>query len=98
MRRSFNALLLFCSGVAGFTTTPPPCRKQLLFQSSSSSEEEYGFKELKSLDARLAILEENAPDLLGSFYESKLKSFSVKPGSVEVRTNTIYGDYYCIYH
>lgn len=92
MRLSFNTpllLLLFCRGVAGFTT-PQLLRKQqpqLLFQSSRS--EEYGFEELKSLDSRLSILEENAPDLLGSFYESKLKSFSVKPGSAEVCTNHV---------
>jgi hypothetical protein len=47
--------------------------------------EDFGFEEIQSIDSRLDNLELDAPDVLGSFYEPHLKSFSIKPGSVEVR-------------
>jgi hypothetical protein len=43
---------------------------------------EFGFDELRSLESRLDKLDQNAPDLLGNFYEHHLKSFSILPGSV----------------
>jgi hypothetical protein len=46
--------------------------------------EKYSFEELRSLDSRLEKLEQNAPDVLGGFYESHLKSFSIVPGSAAV--------------
>lgn len=42
------------------------------------------FEELQSLESRLEVLERGAPSALTSFYEPSLKSFSIKPGSVEV--------------
>ena len=44
----------------------------------------YQFEMIRSLDSRLEKLEVAAPDILGSFYEPHLKSFSVVPGSVNV--------------
>jgi hypothetical protein len=42
----------------------------------------FSFEEKKSLESRLATLEREAPVLLSSFYEPRLRSFSVVPGSV----------------
>lgn len=40
---------------------------------------------MRSFESRLETLELGAPTSLQNFYEPHLKSFSVKPGSVEVR-------------
>lgn len=41
------------------------------------------FLELKSFASRLSKIERAAPEILESFYERHLRSFSVRPGSVE---------------
>jgi hypothetical protein len=55
--------------------------------------EDYGFEEIQSIDSRLASLEVDGPDVLSSFYEPHLKSFSIKPGSVEVRSVVLVHSY-----
>ncbi|KAL3823170.1 hypothetical protein ACHAXA_010054 [Cyclostephanos tholiformis] len=42
----------------------------------------FTYDDMKSLESRLSIVEVEAPSLLASFYESRLLSFSVVPGSV----------------
>lgn len=42
----------------------------------------YDFDKMSSLVKRLDAIEFSAPDILMGFYEPRLKSFSVKPGSV----------------
>lgn len=51
--------------------------------------EDFGFEEIQSIDSRLASMEVDAPDVLGSFYEPHLKSFSIKPGSVGVSASAV---------
>lgn len=41
------------------------------------------FDEIQSIESRLASLARDGPELLSRFYEPHLKSFSVRPGSVE---------------
>ena len=48
----------------------------------------FSFDEMKAMEARLGNIEKEAPDMLTSFYEPHLKSFSVRPGSVQVRRRT----------
>jgi len=48
---------------------------------SSVADHHYSFEEIKAVESRLEQIERNAPDLLSSFYEPHLKSFSVRPGS-----------------
>jgi hypothetical protein len=75
-------LCLFLLGsVSAFVPHSTTRRPSLL---RSDVVEKYEFAQIKSLDSRLANLEQNAPDVLGSFYEPHLKSFSVRPGSVTV--------------
>mmetsp|Transcript_364 Transcript_364/g.527 ORF Transcript_364/g.527 Transcript_364/m.527 type:complete len:764 (+) Transcript_364:74-2365(+) len=42
------------------------------------------FESLRALDSRLGALEMNAPELLKSFYEPQLKSFSIQPGGLNI--------------
>ncbi|KAL7541978.1 hypothetical protein ACHAXR_012169 [Thalassiosira sp. AJA248-18] len=48
---------------------------------TSSDPEHYNF--MKSVECRLEDLERDAPEILSDFYEPHLKSFSVRPGSVQ---------------
>jgi len=43
----------------------------------------FSFDQMKSVESRLGILEREAPGMLAAFYEPHLKSFSVRPGSVQ---------------
>ena len=51
---------------------------------SSTSKSYYSFDQMKSMESRLNNLQREAPELLCGFYESHLKSFSVRPGAVTV--------------
>lgn len=44
----------------------------------------YSFEDMKLMETRLGNLQREAPELLCGFYESHLKSFSVRPGAVTV--------------
>lgn len=43
----------------------------------------FSFDEVKAVETRLGNLERESPDILSAFYEPHLKSFSVRPGSVQ---------------
>jgi hypothetical protein len=76
-------LCLFLLGsVSAFVVPHSTTRRPSLLRSDVV--EKYGFAQIKSLDSRLANLEQSAPDVMGSFYEHHLKSFSVRPGSASV--------------
>lgn len=47
----------------------------------------FDFDAMCALEKRLGAIEGSAPDILYEFYEPYLSSFSVKPGSVEVRVS-----------
>lgn len=64
----------------------------LLWSSSFATKFEF----LQSLESRLEVLERGAPAALTSFYEPGLKSFSIKPGSVEVGFSHAYFVYVCL--
>lgn len=50
----------------------------------ATNEGYFSFDQMKSVESRLGILEREAPVMLAAFYEPHLKSFSVRPGSVQV--------------
>ena len=53
----------------------------------------YNFDKMLGLVKRLDVLESTAPETMIGFYEPRLKSFSVKPGTTEKRvcvTSTCY--------
>lgn len=57
--------------------------------SSGEDASRYSFEEMKSMETRLENLQREAPELLCGFYESHLKSFSVRPGAVTVSSRTV---------
>lgn len=75
--------LLALNAVGAFVPTFTNHHRQIT-RYATVAKEIYGFEEIQSLDSRLETLEQDAPDVLGCFYEPHLKSFSIKPGSVEV--------------
>jgi hypothetical protein len=52
----------------------------------SQSQTEFSFSEKRSIESRLDRLEQTAAATLQGFYEPHLLSFSIKPGSVNVRS------------
>ena len=50
---------------------------------SSSSAQYFSFDKMKAIESRLIKIEKEAPDILTTFYEPHLKSFSVRPGSAQ---------------
>ncbi len=54
----------------------------------------FSFDQMKSVESRLGTLEKEAPGMLAAFYEPHLKSFSVRPGSVQVRVDYLILKYY----
>ncbi|CAJ1951994.1 unnamed protein product [Cylindrotheca closterium] len=69
------------SNVIGITSSSSRTTKSL--SSSLPGSFATKFEELQSLESRLEVLERSAPSALTSFYEPGLKSFSIKPGSVD---------------
>jgi hypothetical protein len=57
--------------------------------SNSNRRKEFSFAEKRSIESRLDRLEQTAAATLQGFYEPHLLSFSIKPGSVKVSTNTV---------
>ena len=47
------------------------------------------FDKMKSLESRLSFIEKTSPATIAGFYEPHLKSFSVRPGSVQVNEYNI---------
>eukprot|EP00977_Amphora_coffeiformis_P016559 scaffold5158_cov153-Amphora_coffeaeformis.AAC.8 len=71
-RRTLGDILVLALAIPVFSTSP-----------TQNSPKIYDFEKLSSLKKRLEVLEEAAPELLSSFYEPRLKSFSVKPGGAQ---------------
>ncbi|KAL7551759.1 hypothetical protein ACHAWF_014948 [Thalassiosira exigua] len=65
-----------------------PAARSSAAATSSSPSEPFSFDELKSVESRLGRLEREAPDVLAAYYEPHLKSFSVRPGSVDTTSVT----------
>lgn len=55
----------------------------ILGNTASNHQDHFSFEEIKAVESRLENLEREAPDMLSAFYEPHLKSFSVRPGSVQ---------------
>ena len=71
-RRRNLGILFLVLVIPVFSTSP-----------SQNSPKIYDFEKLSSLKKRLEVLEEASSELLSSFYEPRLKSFSVKPGGAQ---------------
>jgi hypothetical protein len=69
----------FVAGFVSSTKTRVQHSGELKLKSGTS--DDLNFEEMLALTKRLDDLESSAPDIMLSFYEPHLKSFSVKPGS-----------------
>eukprot|EP00584_Thalassiosira_punctigera_P008779 CAMPEP_0172541276 /NCGR_PEP_ID=MMETSP1067-20121228/12103_1 /TAXON_ID=265564 ORGANISM="Thalassiosira punctigera, Strain Tpunct2005C2" /NCGR_SAMPLE_ID=MMETSP1067 /ASSEMBLY_ACC=CAM_ASM_000444 /LENGTH=787 /DNA_ID=CAMNT_0013327281 /DNA_START=87 /DNA_END=2450 /DNA_ORIENTATION=- len=61
------------------------CGRSIVLSGSGATghPDHYPFDEIKAVESRLENIEREAPNLLSRFYEPHLKSFSMRPGSVQ---------------